>query len=71
MKSKHEHIAKIKEFPLQLYHQTLNLSLDGNFKSIGKLTLRISTPDGSYIQVDMDVALADIHLILGIDLMDR
>ena len=44
---------------------------DVTFKSLGKLYVRISTPDSSWISIPMDVVQGDIAMLIVIDVMDR
>lgn len=44
---------------------------DGGYPSLGKLIVRIPIPNGSYIQINVDVVAAPIPLLLGLDVMDR
>lgn len=40
------------------------------FESLGKLNVRIPTPDGAFINFNPDVVEADVPLFLGLDLLE-
>lgn len=44
---------------------------DGSFKSLWKLTIRIPTPNNSYITVDSDIVSADVPMLIGLDILYR
>ena len=44
---------------------------DGTFPSLGKIEARIPTPNGSYLKIDMRVLSTDVHMLLGLDVLDR
>lgn len=44
---------------------------DGLHMSLGKLEMRLPTPDGAFLAMSVDVVSADVPLLLGIDVLDR
>lgn len=44
---------------------------DGDYRYFGRLDVRIPTPDGSYLPLSVDVANADVPLLIGLDVLDR
>lgn len=44
---------------------------DGLHLSLGSIEVRIPTPDGTFIAIEIDVVSADVPLLLGIDVLDR
>jgi len=41
------------------------------FASLGTIPVRIPTPDGSFLGLDMDVVEANIPMLVGLDVLDR
>jgi hypothetical protein len=44
---------------------------DGVFKSLGCIPVRIPTPDGNQIKMDMDVVQANVPMLIGLEVLDR
>jgi hypothetical protein len=44
---------------------------DGVFKSLGCIPVRIPTPDGNHIKMDMDVVQANVPMLIGLEVLDR
>lgn len=44
---------------------------DGKYESLGKLAIRIPTPNKSYIPLLIDVVSADVPHLLGLDRLDE
>jgi hypothetical protein len=44
---------------------------DGTFKSLGLIPVRIPTPDGKFINIEMDVVKADVPMLIGLEVLDR
>ena len=44
---------------------------DGTFQSLGSIPVRIPTPDGKFISIEMDVVQADVPMLIGLEVLDR
>lgn len=44
---------------------------NGSSDSLGKIDIRLPTPQGTFIPLSIDVVSADIPLLLGLDIMDK
>ena len=44
---------------------------DGVFNSLGTIHIRIPTPDGSFLFLDIDVVQANVPMLVGLDILDR
>lgn len=43
---------------------------DGTHPSLGRIPIRIPTPNAGYLNIDVDVVRPDVPLLIGLDLLD-
>jgi hypothetical protein len=43
---------------------------DGTFQSLGSIPVRIPTPEGKFIKIEMDVVQADVPMLIGLEILD-